>query len=177
MQIHIAPEDQHKTTFTCPFSTFAYTRMSFGLCNAPITFQRCMLSIFLDMLEECMEVFMDDFTVYADTFDTCLENLSRVLKRCTNTNLVLNFEKYHFMVTEGMGHLVSSRGIEFDKAKVDIITSLPTRASIQDASIGNSLKILARSLNVDFVFDEACVEAFEELKTRLTFAPILQAPN
>ncbi|RDX99223.1 hypothetical protein CR513_17744, partial [Mucuna pruriens] len=77
MQIHIAPEDQHKTTFTCPFGTFAYTRMPFGLCNAPSTFQRCMTSIFSDLLQDCMEVFMDDFTVYADSFEACLSNLSR----------------------------------------------------------------------------------------------------
>ncbi|RDX98627.1 Retrovirus-related Pol polyprotein, partial [Mucuna pruriens] len=117
MQIHIAPKDQHKTTFTCPF----------GLCNAPSTFQRCMTSIFLDLLQECMEVFMDDFTVYADLFDACLENLSKVLTRCIDTNLVLNFEKCHLMVTEGivLGHMVSNRGIEVDKSKIDIITSLP----------------------------------------------------
>ncbi|RDY10463.1 hypothetical protein CR513_05006, partial [Mucuna pruriens] len=80
MQVHIAPKDQHKTIFTCPFGTFAYTRMPFGLCNAPSTFQRCMLSIFSDLLEDCMEVFMDDFTVYANTFNACLGNLARVLK-------------------------------------------------------------------------------------------------
>ncbi|RDX74008.1 Retrovirus-related Pol polyprotein, partial [Mucuna pruriens] len=126
MQIHIALEDQHKTTFTCPFGTFAYTRMPFGLCNAPSTFQCCMTSIFSNLLQECMEVFMDDFTVYADSFEACLSNLSKVLKRCIDTNLVLNFEKCHFMVIEGIviGHLVSNRGIEVDKAKIDIITSL-----------------------------------------------------
>ncbi|RDX91840.1 Retrovirus-related Pol polyprotein, partial [Mucuna pruriens] len=134
MQIHIAPEDQHKTTFTCPFGTFAYTRMPFGLCNAPSTFQRCMMSIFSDLLQDCMEVFMDDFTVYADSFEACLNNLSKVLKRCIDTNLVLNFEKCHFMVTEGivLGHLVSNRGIEVDKAKIDIITSLPNPASMRE---------------------------------------------
>ncbi|RDX90948.1 hypothetical protein CR513_27138, partial [Mucuna pruriens] len=88
MQIHIAPEDQHKTTFTCPFGTFAYTCMPFGLCNAPSTFQHCMTSIFLDLLQDCMEVFIDDFTVYADSFEACLSNLSKVLKRCVDTNLV-----------------------------------------------------------------------------------------
>ncbi|RDY12050.1 hypothetical protein CR513_03212, partial [Mucuna pruriens] len=66
MQIHIASEDQHKTTFTCPFGTFACTRMPFGLCNAPSTFQCYMTSIFLDLLQDWMEVFMDDFTVYTD---------------------------------------------------------------------------------------------------------------
>ena len=62
-QIEIALEDQEKTTFTCPFSTFAYQRMPFGLCNAPATFQRCMLSIFSDMVERFLEIFMDDFSV------------------------------------------------------------------------------------------------------------------
>ncbi|RDX73450.1 Retrovirus-related Pol polyprotein, partial [Mucuna pruriens] len=90
--IHIALMDQHKMTFMCPFGTFAYTRMSFQLCNALSTFQRCMISIFSDLLEDCMEVFMDDFTVYAKSFDACLENLSRVLRRCMDTNLILNFE-------------------------------------------------------------------------------------
>ncbi|RDY08783.1 Retrovirus-related Pol polyprotein, partial [Mucuna pruriens] len=79
-----------------------------------------------------MEVFMDDFTVYADSFDACLENLSKVLTRCIDTNLVLNFEKCHFMVTEGivLGHLVSNRDIEVDKSKIDITTSLPNPASV-----------------------------------------------
>ncbi|RDY09476.1 hypothetical protein CR513_06147, partial [Mucuna pruriens] len=102
MQIHIAPKDQHKTTFTCPFGTFAYTRMPFGLCNVLSTFQRCMTSIFSDLLQDCIEVFMNDFMVYADSFNACLENLSKVLTRCIDTNLVLNFEKCHFMVIEGI---------------------------------------------------------------------------
>ncbi|RDY09978.1 Retrovirus-related Pol polyprotein from transposon 17.6, partial [Mucuna pruriens] len=135
MHIHIAPVGQHKTTFTCPFGMFAYRRMSFGLYNAPSTFQRCMISIFSDLLEDCMEVFMGDFTVYAESFEACLNNLSRVLRRCIDSNLVLNFEKCHFMVTEGivLGHLVSARGIEVDKAKIDVISSLPNPASVWEA--------------------------------------------
>ncbi|KAK0582674.1 hypothetical protein LWI29_028394 [Acer saccharum] len=92
-QIVIAPEDQEKTTFTCPFGTFAYRRMPFGLCNAPGTFQRCMMSIFSDMVEEIIEVFMDDFSVFGDSFDLCLKNLTLVLQRCEESNLVLNWEK------------------------------------------------------------------------------------
>ncbi|RDX77275.1 Retrovirus-related Pol polyprotein from transposon 17.6, partial [Mucuna pruriens] len=196
MQIYIAPEDQHKTTFTCPFGTFAYTCMPFGLCNAPSTFQCCMTSIFSDLLQDCMEVFMDDFTVYADSFEACLSNLSRVLKRCIDTNLVLNFEKCHFMVTEGivLGHLVSNRGIEVDKAKIDVITSLPNPASVREVRsflghvgfyrrfIKNFSKLalpLSKLLqkDVEFNFDQPCIKAFQELKNRLTSAPILQAPN
>ena len=78
-QIEIAPEDQEKTTFTCPFGTYAYRRMPFGLCNAPATFQRCMLSMFSDMVERIMEVYMDDITVYGDDFEECLTNLEAIL--------------------------------------------------------------------------------------------------
>uniref|UniRef100_A0A2N9EYS5 RNA-directed DNA polymerase n=1 Tax=Fagus sylvatica TaxID=28930 RepID=A0A2N9EYS5_FAGSY len=113
-QIEIDLEDQDKTTFTCPFGTYAFRRMPFGLCNAPATFQRCMMSIFSDMVGEFMEVFMDDLSVFGDSFDGCLENLGKVLARCEEKNLVLNWEKCHFMVTSGivLGHIVSSRGIE-----------------------------------------------------------------
>ena len=89
-QIAIAPEDQEKTTFTCPYGTFAYRRMPFGLCNAPATFQRCMMAIFSNLVEEIMDVFMDDFSVYGSSFEGCLENLEQVLTRCEETNLVLN---------------------------------------------------------------------------------------
>ena len=89
-QIAIAPEDQEKTTFTCHYGTFAYRRMPFGLCNAPATFQRCMMAIFSDLVEEIMDVFMDDFSVYGNSFERCLENLEQVLTRCEETNLVLN---------------------------------------------------------------------------------------
>ena len=78
-QIPVSKEDQEKTTFTCPFSTFAYRRMPFGLCNAPATFQRCMMAIFFDFCEKIVEVFMDDFSVYGSSFDDCLSNLDRVL--------------------------------------------------------------------------------------------------
>ncbi|GKC14260.1 reverse transcriptase domain-containing protein [Tanacetum coccineum] len=80
-QIPIDPQDQEKTTFTCPYGTFAYRRMPFGLCNAPGTFQRCMMAIFHDMIEKTMKVFMDDFSVFGDSFDSCLSNLEKILKR------------------------------------------------------------------------------------------------
>ncbi|GJR16402.1 reverse transcriptase domain-containing protein [Tanacetum coccineum] len=80
-QIPIDPKDQEKTTFTCPYGTFAYRRMPFGLCNAPGTFQRCMMAIFHDMIEKTMEVFMDDFSVFRNSFSTCLSNLEKMLKR------------------------------------------------------------------------------------------------
>nr|GEY49608.1 hypothetical protein [Tanacetum cinerariifolium] len=81
-QIPIDPRDQEKTTFTCPYGTFAYLRMPFGLCNASGTFQRCMLVIFHDMVEKTMEVFMDDFSVFGNSFETCLSRLYKMLQRC-----------------------------------------------------------------------------------------------
>ncbi|GKB95959.1 reverse transcriptase domain-containing protein, partial [Tanacetum coccineum] len=81
-------------------------RMPFGLCNAPATFQRRMLAIFHDMIEESVKVFMDDFSVFGDSFDKCLNNLDKMLQRCKDAHLVLNWEKCHFMVKEGivLGH-------------------------------------------------------------------------
>ena len=78
-QTAIALKDQEKTTFTCPYDTFAFRRMPFGLCNAHATFQRCMMSMFSDLVEEAMEIFMDDFSVYGSSFEHYLKNLEAVL--------------------------------------------------------------------------------------------------
>ena len=86
-QIEIALEDKEKSTFTCPYGTFAFRRMPFRLCNAPATFQRCMMSIFSDLVEEVMEIFMDDFSVYGSSFEDFLKNLETVLQRCQDKNL------------------------------------------------------------------------------------------
>src|SRR5438270_5145969 len=132
-QIYIAPEDQEKTTFTCPYGTYAYRRMPFGLCNAPATFQRCMMAIFSDMAEKFIEIFMDDFTVTGNSFDNCLAHLTLVLHRCVKTDLVLNWEKYHFMVESGivLGHRISKIGIEVDKAKIEVIEKLQPPTNVK----------------------------------------------
>ena len=195
-QIVIAPEDQEKTTFTCPFGTFSYRRMPFGLCNAPATFQRCMMSIFSEFVEQIIEVFMDDFTVYGDSFDSCLNNLSLILARCIETNLVLNSEKCHFMVDQGivLGHVVSAKGLEVDKAKIDTIQNLPYPSTVRDirSFLGHAgfyrrfikdfskisaplCKLLQQ--DVPFKFDDSCKVAFDSLKEALTSAPIIQPPN
>ena len=195
-QIDIAPEDQENTTFTCPFGTYAYRRMPFGLCNAPTTFQRCMLSIFSDMVERIMEVYMDDIIVYGGDFEECLTNLETVLQRCIEKNLVLNWEKCNFMVNQGivLGHVISSRGIEVDKKKIELISKLPSptnvkivrqflghvgfyRRFIKDFS--KIAKPLYKMLEKDakFSWDRDCQKNFEELRSRLTTAPIVRAPN
>ncbi|CAA7021716.1 unnamed protein product [Microthlaspi erraticum] len=188
-QIPIHPNDQEKTTFT-------YRRMPFGLCNAPATFQRCMTSIFSDLIEEMVEVFMDDFSVYGASFSSCLSNLCRVLQRCEETNLVLNWEKCHFMVREGivLGHKISEKGIELDRAKVDVMLQLPVPKTVKDirSFLGHAgfyrrfikdFSKIARPLTrllckeTDFEFDEECHKSWTLLKDALVSAPIVQAPN
>ncbi|CAL9019112.1 unnamed protein product, partial [Prunus brigantina] len=82
-QIPIAPEDQEKTTFTCPFGTFAYRRMPFGLCNAPATFQRCMMAIFSDMVERFMEDAVFEFD------KTCMEAFTTLKKELTSAPIII----------------------------------------------------------------------------------------
>ncbi|GJX68622.1 reverse transcriptase domain-containing protein [Tanacetum coccineum] len=111
--------------------------MPFGLCNAPDTFQRCMMAIFHDMIEKTMEVFMDDFSVFGDSFSTCLSHLEKMLKRCEDTNLSLNWEKSHFMVKEGivLGHKISKSEIEVDRAKVEVIAKLPHPTTVKEFDV------------------------------------------
>nr|GEU83354.1 reverse transcriptase domain-containing protein [Tanacetum cinerariifolium] len=171
-QIPIDPKDQEKTTFTC------------------------MMAIFHDMIEKTMEVFMDDFSVYGNSFQSCHSHLERMLKRCEDTNLCLNWEKSHFMVKEGiiLGHKISKQGIQVDKAKVDVITKLPHPTTVKGIRsflghagfyhrfIKDFLKIarpMTRLLEKDtpFILSQECVDAFQTLKRMLTEAPILIAPN
>ncbi|GJU47919.1 reverse transcriptase domain-containing protein [Tanacetum coccineum] len=155
-----------------------------------------MMSIFHDMIEEIMEVFMDDFLVFEDSFSSCLTYLDKMLKRCEDTNLVLNWEKCHFMVKEGivLGHKISKSGIEVDKAKIDVIAKLPHpttvkgvrsflghagfyRRFIQDFSkISRPMTHLLEK-DTPFFFSKDCIESFNILKKKLTEAPILVAPD
>nr|GEY92205.1 reverse transcriptase domain-containing protein [Tanacetum cinerariifolium] len=131
-QIPIDPQDQEKTTFTFPYGMFAYRRMPFDLCNAPGTFQRCMMATFHDMIEETMEVFMDNFSVFGDSFSSYLSYLDKMIKRCEDTNLVLNWEKCNFMVKEGivLGHKNSKSGIEGCIEAFNILKKKLTEAPI-----------------------------------------------
>ena len=195
-QISITHEDQEKTTFTCPYGTFAFRRMSFGLCNAPATFQRYMMSMFSDLAEEILEIFMDDFTVCGSSFEHCLQNLGTILHRCQDKNLAFNCEKCHFMVTEGivLRHRISTARLEVDQAKVSIIKTLlpPTIVKGIRSFLGHVgfyrrfirhfskiARPLCRLLEKDTKFncDVACQSSFEEIKSRLVEAPIMAKPD
>ncbi|WZY77785.1 hypothetical protein YC2023_024169 [Brassica napus] len=196
------------------FSKFLYTRMikkrqclhapmellHIAECHlvyvTPATFQCCMMSIFTDMIEDFMEVFMDDFSVYGSDFKSCLDNLCKVLERCEEKNLVLNWEKCHFMVNDGivLGHKVSAAGIEVDRAKIEVMTSLPPPKTDKDVRsfLGQAgfyrrfildFSKIARPLNnllcKDIKFDctPECMNAFEDLNKSLITAPVVQAPD
>nr|GEX12895.1 reverse transcriptase domain-containing protein [Tanacetum cinerariifolium] len=195
-QIPIDPKDQEKTTFTCPYGTFAYRRIHFGLCNAPGTFQRCMMAIFHDMIKKTMEVFMFGFSIFGNSFQSCLSYLERMLKRCVNTNQCLNWEKSHFMVKEAivLGHKISKQGIEVNKEKADVITKLPHPTTVKGirSFLGHAgfyrrfikdFSKIARPMtqllekDTPFIFSPECVDAFQTLKIKLTKAPILIAPD
>ncbi|GKF96984.1 reverse transcriptase domain-containing protein [Tanacetum coccineum] len=153
-----------------------------------------MVVIFHDMIEKTMEVFMDNFSVFSDSFSSCLTHLDKMLQRCENTNLVLNWEKCHFMVKEGiiLGHKIYRKGIKVDRAKVDVIAKLPHPTTVRGirSFLGHAgfyqrfiqdFSKIARPMThllkkeAPFIFSKECVEAFETLKQRLTHAPILVA--
>ncbi|GKC57326.1 reverse transcriptase domain-containing protein [Tanacetum coccineum] len=122
-----------------------------------------MIAVFQDMLETSMEVFMDDFSVFRDSFNSCLEKLEQMLVRYNQAHLVLNWEKCHFMVTEGivLGHKVSRFFRRF----------------IKDFS--NISRPMTKLLEKDTIFDfnKECIKAFESLKAKLTNAPIMVSPD
>jgi hypothetical protein len=155
-----------------------------------------MMAVFSEFIEEIVKVFMDDSSIYGKTFVDCLENLDKVLTRCAEVDLVLNWEKCHFMIKQGvvLRHVISERGIEVDKAKVETVEQLPPPTDVK--SLRNFLghagfnrrfikdfskitKPLTQLLEKDvaFDFDEKCLEAFQTLKNALVSAPIIQPPD
>ena len=151
---------------------------------------------FSDMIEIILEILMDDFSVFGDSYEGCLENLRKVLERCQEKNLVLNLEKCHFMVTQGivLGYIVSKNGIEVDKSKVELISNLPTPKCVRDirSFLGHvgfyrrfikDFSVIACPLcnllakDVPFAWSYACEAAFDKLKTMLVSPPIMRSPN
>nr|GEX75257.1 retrovirus-related Pol polyprotein [Tanacetum cinerariifolium] len=157
---------------------------------------RYMMAIFHDMIKKTIEVFTDDFFVFGNSFQSCLSHLERMLKRCEDTNVCLNWEKSHFMVKEGiiLGHKISKQGIKVDKAKVDVFTKLPHPTTVKGIKsfLGHAdfyrrfikyfskiARPMTRILEKDtpFIFSQECVVAFQTLKRKLTEAPILISPD
>ena len=195
-QLAIYLDDHEKTTFRCLFGTYAFQCMPFGLNNSLATFQRCMMAIFSDFAGESMEVFMYDFSIFGPSFDVYLDHLTQILDVCVKKRLVLSWEKSHFMVREGivLGNLVSTKGLEVDKAKIKVIHDLALPNSIRElrsflghvsfyhcfiqdfAKVSKPLTSLLCN-GKDFIIEEEGKHAFMQLKQSLVEAPILQSPN
>ena len=155
-----------------------------------------MTDMFSALVRDCLEIFMDDFSVFGSSFNLCLTNLARVMQICVENKLVLSWEKSHFMVEEGivLGHHISKSGLEVDKAKVEVIKNLPLpttlkqlrgflgragfyRRFIKDfTTISKPLTHLL-SKDVDFVLDENAKNSFLKIKEALINSPIFQTPN
>jgi hypothetical protein len=195
-QIQISPEDQDKTTFTYPWRTYAYRVLPFGLCNAPATFQRVVLAIFSDLTNDCVEVYMDDFTIYGDDFQKELDNLKKVLVICKETNLSLSHKKSRMLLIEGivLGQHIFGTGIRVDPAKIDIISQIKIPGSQKEiisfiGHVGYYRRFIQNFTNlaaplfklltkdVEFYWDEQCQISFEILKKKLSSAPALRGPN
>lgn len=127
-------KDRDKTTFTCPWGSYAYTVLPFGLCNAPATFQRVVLSIFSNLIHDCMKVYMDNFIVYGDYLEDSLIDIEKVIDRCRETNLALSNEKCFMILTKGivLGHHLSFAGIKVDPTKIEVIVKLAVLATKKD---------------------------------------------
>jgi hypothetical protein len=155
-----------------------------------------MMAVFSEFIEEIVEVFMDDFSFYGKTFANCLANFDKVLTRFGEVDLVLNWEKCHFMVKQGivLGHVICERRIEVDKAKVEVVEKLPPQTDIKSlrrflghagfyrrfiTDFSKITKPLTNLLQKDvpFDFNEKCLAAFRTLKRALITAPIIQPPD
>ncbi|GJV01875.1 reverse transcriptase domain-containing protein [Tanacetum coccineum] len=179
-----------------PFRNIRLQAMPFGLCNALATFQRCMLAIFHDLIEEFVEAFMDDFFIFGNSFDNCLNNLDKMLQCYKYANLVLNWKKCYFMVKEEivLGHKVSKAGLEVDKAKIALISKLPPSTNVKGirSFLGHAgfyrrfikdfskiTRPLTKLLEKEtpFEFNDECHKALNLLKEKLMCAHVIMSPN
>ncbi|XP_071741306.1 uncharacterized protein [Rutidosis leptorrhynchoides] len=162
-QIPIHPNDQEKTTFTCPYGTYAFRRMPFGLCNAPATFQRCMMSIFSELIGESLEIFMNDFSIFGKSFESCLSMLEKVLKR---------FDRAKVQLISTLPYPTNVKGVRLFLGHAGFY-----RRFIKDFSVISKPLCNLLLKDAPFDFDDQCKEAFNTLKRKLTEAPILQSPD
>jgi hypothetical protein len=194
-QIQIKPEDQHKTAFICPWGTFAYRKMPFGLKNARATFQRAMSFAFHD-LKHIVEAYLDDLASCSRKRKDNPTHLRLIFERCRYFKIRLNPIKCSFCVTSGrlLGFIVSTTGIMVDPLKVEAIVQLPPphtilqlqslqgKANFLRCFIANYVEITKGFMrllkkDVPFLWDEAAQRSFDALKYALTTAPLLWPPN
>jgi hypothetical protein len=195
-QVEMNESDREKTAFITKQGTYEFNVMPFGLTNAPATFQRLMDRIFYDIKDKYVLVYLDDINIYSATFEDHLKHLKNVFERVRKANLKLNLDKCHFCKKElaFLGHVINHTGIKPDPAKVEKVKNfaIPTnitelrgfiglasyyrRFILNFATIVEPMNKLLRK-NIPYKWDEKCQTAFEQLKDKLTTAPILTYPD
>jgi hypothetical protein len=194
-KIQIKPEDQHKTNLICPWGTFAYRKMPFGLKNSRATFQRAMSFAFHD-LKHIIEAYLDDIASCSPNISDHLAHLRLIFERCHYYQIHLNPNKWSFCVTSGrlLGFIMSTTRIMVDPLKVEAIVQLPPPCIIPQLHILNGKANFLRNFvtnyveitkgfmhilkkGVTFCWDEATQRSFEALKHALTSAPLLRPPD
>lgn len=194
-QVKLAEESHQKSAFTTHCGLFEFIRMPFGLCNAPATFQRLMQVVLAGLDWNSCFVYLDDILIASKTFDEHMKHLREVFNRLRKATLRLKPKKCHILRSEVqyLGHVVSSKGIRPDPAKVEKVTSytIPTNVSEVHRFLGlasyyrrfipNFSKVASplhalTKKNVEFLWTTECGNVFEQLKKALVTAPVLSYP-
>ena len=195
-QVELKEEDRYKTAFCTRSGLYQFKVMSFGLCNAPATFERLMETVLRGLQwRECL-VYLDDIIIFGRTFDETLARLSNVFDRIQEANLKLNPSKCALFWEEVkfLGHVVSPKGVQTDPSKIEAVVDWPTpkNASEVRSFLGlasyyrkfvKGFAAIARPLHhltgkgATFSWGEEAQEAFEKLKVALSTAPILAYPQ
>jgi hypothetical protein len=194
-QMKIRPEDIHKTTFVTRYGQYEYTVMSFGLTNAPTYFMNMMNKVFMDELDKCVVVFIDDILVYSQTAEEHEEHLRIVLGKLRQHQLYAKFSKCEFWMEEVpfLGHVLSAKGVVVDPSKIEAVSKWQSPKSVTEirsflglagyyhrfienfSKIAKPMTELLKS-NMPYVWSDKCEASFQELKTRLTTTPVLTLP-
>jgi hypothetical protein len=195
-QLNIRTEDIPKTTFTTRYGLYEFLVMSFGLTNAPAYFMNLMNKVFMEYLDQFVVVFIDDILVYSHSEEAHEDHLRLVLQKLRDNQLYAKFSKCDFWLKEVafLGHIITNGGIKVDPSKISEILNWkqPTdvskiRSFLELAGyyrrfiegFSKIVKPLTSLLEKgkEFKWDEACQKCFEELKERLTTAPVLIMPD
>jgi ribonuclease HI len=195
-QMKIRPEDIHKTAFVTRYGQYEYIVVSFGLMNAPAYFMNMMNKVFMDELDKCIVVFIDDILVFSKTAEEHAEHLRIVLGKLRQHQLYAKFSKCEFLMEEVafLGHVLSAKGVAVDLSKIEAVSKWQTPKFVAEIRsflglagyyyqfVENFSKIAKPmtellKINTPYVWSDKCEASFQELKTRLTTTPVLTLPD
>ena len=195
-QMKVAEKDQPKTAYITQEGLYEFTVMPFGLSNAPASFQRMMDRVFKNYKGKFVNVYLDDITVYSQTFEDHIQHLKLIFEKLREVDLKLGKDKCEFAKTELhlLGHIIGREGRKPDPAKIEVVQQWPTPKNVKDVraflglasyyrkfipnfsiEAGSMFKLIHK--DTTFEWTDACQETFEKLKKLLTSSPILKHPK